>query len=54
MGPRPLGGNSGNFGKREAGKYLNQVAIVEGKVSSIYQSAKVTILNSRPQSISRR
>ncbi|MEK6563537.1 MAG: thermonuclease family protein [Candidatus Omnitrophota bacterium] len=30
---------------KEAGKYLNQVAIVEGKVSSIYQSAKVTILN---------
>lgn len=29
----------------EAGKYLNQAAVVEGKVSSIYQSAKVTILN---------
>ena len=30
---------------KDAGKYLNQVAVVEGKVSSIYQSAKVTILN---------
>ena len=30
---------------KEAGKYLNQVAVVEGKVSSVYQSAKVTILN---------
>lgn len=30
---------------KEAGRYLNQVAIVEGKVSSVYQSAKVTILN---------
>ncbi len=30
---------------KDAGKYLNQVAVVEGKVSSVYQSAKVTILN---------
>lgn len=30
---------------KDAGKYLNQIIIVEGKVSSVYQSAKVTILN---------
>lgn len=30
---------------KDAGKYLNQIIIAQGKVSSVYQSAKVTILN---------
>ncbi len=30
---------------KEAGKYLNKIVAVEGKVSSVYQSPKVVILN---------